>query len=295
VPLLFPLEHFPSFAQKLVSGSAEFIESMIPMLGMLALPLAVVSMLYRFKNRSANAVRGFVYGTAPLLIVILALYGRSTDSLVVLAPVAAVFGSAYFILLVEAKKLHRIYARGLIGLFVLVTAFQAISADFWPTTPEQVLGRNLAAQQYLNGVGSVGIRALFYTDVPWMIAWRTSGAGVWLPRSDADVFALSAKDLPMRYVILTPESESYSTNEIWYLLHRVRMWREYVKDPRAAVDEIVATLKLHKETAGLEGYLHRLKRDFAVSDTIAGFVPQMMDPLAPDDIQVLISPEIAPR
>ncbi len=59
-PVLFPVEHFTSFAAKLMTGTSEVAQAMAVTLGLVALPLALVSALYKFRAPTANAVRGFV-------------------------------------------------------------------------------------------------------------------------------------------------------------------------------------------------------------------------------------------
>ncbi len=71
------------------------------------------------------------------------------------------------------------------------------------------------------------------------------------------------------------------------MLHRVRLWREYMIDPNAGLKSIIQAAGLKTQYAkGAAKYLERLKRDFAVSQSIAGIKPHPTDPLAPDDIQI---------
>ena len=57
-----------------------------------------------------------MYAAAPILLVRFAVSDVSTNSAILLAPAGpAVLASAYFLLLLDAKKLHPFYAKVLIG------------------------------------------------------------------------------------------------------------------------------------------------------------------------------------
>lgn len=300
--LLFPVEQFPAFSEKLARRSAEFVTGFAPMLGLVALPFAVVSALYRFRSSQANAVRGLVYGIVAVLVPAAALYNLGPEASLMLTPVAAVFGAAYFLLLVDARKLHPVYAKTLIGAFVAITVAPALITLVWGADIQRT-EKQAAADQYLAALGLKGVSAVVYTDVPWITAWRTRGVGVWLPRADADVWELESRGLPMMVVVLTPECENYPIDEIWYVLHRVRLWRDYIRDPEEGV-----RLMLEHGLAEVFGVadrpdggrkdvaerLMRSKRRFSIDQTISGFVAQRGNPVAADDVQVLMHQSVAP-
>lgn len=293
-PLLFPLEEFGPFAQKLVTTSAALLGTLLPLLGIAALSFAAVSVLYRFKMPAANAVRRVMYGLIPIMVIVFGLYNESANSMIVFVPVVAVFGSAYLMLLVQAKKLHPFFAHVLVGGFLAVTAIQSVAPVIWGIGPDALNPKADAAGTYFGGLGSRGFQATVYTDVPWVAAWRTKGQAVWLPLKDADIYAMESKGFLMRIVILTPESSTYSENETWWLLHEVRLWREYIKDPAKGMKEILSTVTLKAEEIPIATKtMQRLKRNYMVSSTISGFVTKQLDPLGADEIQVLLHPDMA--
>ncbi len=236
--LWFPLERFASFAQKLVSGSTGVLAAMVSTLGLVVLGFAAVSMLYRFKIPQANATRGFAYVFVPLFTVIFALFSAHKHCVVLFLPVAAVFASAYFFLLLDAKRLHIVYSRALVAGLVLINAWTAIGAIVWPD------GRSIDDAN-LFFVRAAESSDIVYTDVPWLAALRTNGRAVWLPRTDADVEALASEGLPMPFVCLTRKSEDYPADEAWYLLYRWCVWRDYIKDPNACIERLGAEVESH--------------------------------------------------
>ncbi len=213
-PLLFAVEHFPDLSAKLGRSTSVLVNSALSMLGWIALPFALVCMLYKFKTPTANAVRGIMYAAAPLGVLCFALFSVEPGATAVLAPAAAVFACAYFLLLLNAKKLHPVYARGMVKAFLFIAMAPALIAIAWPdNTPDDP--RTVVVHRLFANAGTKGVSGILYTDVPWLSAWRTNSLAGWLPCTDSDVSELAAKGVPMRVIILTPESERYSPQEVW--------------------------------------------------------------------------------
>lgn len=300
--ILFPAERFSAFAEKLMRRSGDFLQAVAPMLGLIVLPFAVVSVLYRFRSPAANAIRGFMYVAAPLLMLTFAVYSVDTNAVIVLAPAAAVLASGYFLLLLNAKKLHPVFSRALVGGFVLLALAPTLPTVVWKSTDPRPQGTAAANTLCAMMSGSSG---LIYTDAPWMWAWRTNGVGVWVPTSDEDVWALAYQGLEMNVVLLTDESDGLQ-GEIWYALHRIPAWRDYVKDREKGTDAMVkgmtAYYREHSPAYNLkdiEAYSRRLitnaQRQFRVQKSISGFVEQRSDPSFPDFVQVLMDEDTAPQ
>lgn len=290
VALLFPAQHFSAFSKKLIIGTNELLTAAAGMLGWVVLPFAVVSVLFRFKKPTANCVRGFLYGAGMPMVAAFALYSVGTGVMLLFAPAVAIFASAYFLLLLEAKKLHPEYAKAVVIGLVVMTALPTLGLVTWKDE-----GRNRQSvstdQFFAANAEKMSPDLAVYTDVPWVAAWRTRSTGVWLPMSDDDVYRLVDRGIPMAAIVLTPESATYSPDEAWYVLHRVRIWRRYIENPEKGLKEILAesdTASDQKKNAG--SFFKRVKRNFAISESIAGYRSKTIDPLAPDDIQVFIQP-----
>jgi 4-amino-4-deoxy-L-arabinose transferase-like glycosyltransferase len=286
--VLFPIERFESFAAKLMTGTFGVMRAMSLVLGVIVLPFALVSTLYKFKIPSANAVRGFVYGAAVLLVICFALFSVDSYAVILLAPIAAIFGSAYFLLLLDAKKLHPVYARTVITALVLATCWPALGTVVWKSDLAE-RNKALASTMILRDT----FNSIMYTDVPWVIAWRTSGLGVWLPCKDDDVYELNSRNLPMRNVVLTPECESYSPTETWYMLYKYQFWRDYLKDPsvpaaKAAISMIAAQRDVTVEL--VERGLREMKRQLPISESIIGCTAERFGSLSPDDLIIVNCP-----
>jgi len=295
--VLFPFERFEHFTGKLMRGSVDMFGAAIPMLGFVALPFAVVCVLYRFKQPSANAIRGLLYGAFGLMMVCFGLYSVSAHAVIMFAPILAVLASAYLFLLLDARKLHRFFFRALVVGFAVVTAGPAIVSSNWPAFDAAESDRSSVADKFFAAIAARGITDAVYTDAPWTYAWRTNGVGVWVPRTDADFTALSASNIPLNAIVLTPESDGYSPDEMWYLLHRSRMWRDYIADPASVVRQITPVIEETRRAAGLRGqramnpkqFLERFKRGLAVSQTVSGLKEEArVDPGMTDYVIVFV-------
>lgn len=284
--LLFPMNYFSAFMEKISKGTTELLASIIQMLGLVMLPFSIVSILYKFKDSSANAVRGILYFTAPLIILTFAAYNVNKNAVIIFAPIAAIFASAYFLLLLEAKKLHPIYTRTLIGVFAALAISPSLVTVIWGTN-ERIDERAIAADRFYAKAGSAGASGTVYTDTPWTAAWRTTSTAIWLPRTDTDIAALEENAMPMGTVVLTPESANYPIDEAWYALYSISLWREYVENPKAGFRKIVQAAKIKSEQSKeAEELLARLKRSFAIAKSIEGLREQRISPLESNNILV---------
>ena len=286
--LFFPIERFSSFTSKLIAGSSDVLQNMGVMLGLLVLPFALVSMLYRFKIPATNAIRGLSYGIAAVLIVCFALFSTGFQSVIILAPIIAVFSAGYFFLLLDAKKLHPVYTQMITAAFVLIT--------FWPAfalvLESDQKKVNLGDMDYIIGAQKMA-GGLVYTDEPWIGAWRGDGVAVWLPRTDEDISELSAAGMPMRIVVLTAESGNYSPDEAWYLLHKIKLWRDYVNNPDACLQRIKDWTehagRKQSDFRGIEMGIRERKRALEVCSSLGGLNQVDIGPFAMDGVQVFIA------
>ncbi|MEN6355765.1 MAG: glycosyltransferase family 39 protein [Armatimonadota bacterium] len=286
--LLYPMEHFSSFSQKLMAGTSGAVGDMLSILGMVILPLAVVSMLYKFKSPSANAVRGVLYVLAPIFLMCIALFSLGNNALILIAPAASVFGSAYLFLLLDAKKLHPIFLKGILIGVILITSWPAVSAIVWATNEQA--DKMLEASAIMSQGDKLGVTCM-YTDIPWLAAWRTENeVAVWLPRSDADISKLVQDGYSMNVIVLTSESRSYPTDETWYKLYTTKIQREYIANPDKVLSRIRAYAKdigrSPEQTEAANKFFQQNQRNAEVFDSIKGYKQTDLGPFASDELQI---------
>jgi hypothetical protein len=319
--LMLPTDHFVDLARKLTIGIGDVGGQMAGILGWVALPFALVSILYRFRNADTNAMRGWMYGVLAIMSVCIALYSVDGMATVMFAPVVAVLASAYFLLLLDARKLHQFFARLLVAGLIFFTVYPSMVTAAWRSVPPLQESAIASARLFTTPVVNVrAATALIYTDAPWELAWRTLGTGVWLPRTDQDVASLEQASVPMNLVILTPQANNLPENEIWYVLHKTRLWREYLRSPEDALSGFMAASRMTKsgirfalsaelsrslqesgvaigipadEQARLtdpERFLDTLFRNarYPLSESLVGFLTVNENLLGPDYVQILV-------
>ncbi|MCE5324479.1 glycosyltransferase family 39 protein [bacterium] len=286
--LLYPIEHFSSFSRKLMTGTSSALVDLLTILGLVILPLAVVSMLYKFKPPTANAVRGLLYVLAPILLVSIALYSIDHNALVLLAPMAAIYGSAYFFLLLDAKKLHPVFWRGLMIGVIAITFWPALAQIIWRAPEKYDTLRE--ASTILSQGDKLNIGCI-YTDIPWLAAWRNLHMdGVWLPLSDKDIEHLGLNGFRMHTIVLTNESRSLPADEIWYRLFTSKLQRDFIADPDAVLERVrVHSQKLghdSEEATSIKRFFNQSQRNSEVFEALEGFRQADLGPYASDEIQV---------
>jgi hypothetical protein len=286
--VLFPLENFPAFSKKLMDGTSETVHDIVSMLGLVMLPFAVVSAFYRFKTPTGNAVRGLLYGVAPVLCLSIALFSLGSSAIILVAPAVAVFGCAYFFLLLDAKKLHPVYWRGILIGAILLVSWPALVAITWDRNDRENQMSDVT-RLMVNG-DALGITCM-YTDVPWISAWRTLRVvAVWIPRSDDDISKLGIEGLPMNAVILTAESRKLDPDETWYRLATMELQRDFVANP----DEVLERVRDYgnelgrspEEVKTMKSFFRQDQRNANVYDSLIGFRQADLGPFASDDLRV---------
>jgi 4-amino-4-deoxy-L-arabinose transferase-like glycosyltransferase len=285
--LLFPLDHFASFAKKLITGISDTIKFLMPMLGLLILPLSVVCILYKFKSPSANAVRGLIYGLSVILFACIALFSMDNNSLILLAPIIAIFGSGYLFLLLDAKKLHPVFVKGMIIGVVAITFWPALTKIIWTVKEPDT---TYEASAVLAQGDKLGVSCV-YTDVPWLAAWRTVRMNaVWLPHSDKDITQLDMNGFHMYTIILTKNTRNIPADETWYKIYTSKLQRDYIADPDAVlkrVQEYAEKIgRTSDQSQAAKKFFRQSQRNMDVFQSVEGFVRSDLGPFTSEDTQV---------
>lgn len=269
--VLFPIEHFNAFVTKLIAGSSELILAFVPMLGLAILPMVVVSMLYRYNSESGNMVRRFIYIAVAFSVFFFAVFSVDARAIILFAPIFGIFGSAYFFQIIDDRKLHPVYINLAIGV--------VIAASCLPSAAEIMVRRDplprseiTTPNEFFVSLSAGGLRGVVYSDLPWLAAWRMDVTAIWLPRSDDDVVELNAAGFPMRVILMTSEVDTYPATETWYLVHKSKLWRDYLRDP----DDCMAEFKREANPPEFwlerfQKYMQERRRTLPLSRSISGF------------------------
>lgn len=284
---LFPIRSFMPFLEKVIANTTELSNNLILILGFAGFALVIVSIFYKFKSPTVNAIRGVFYGLVAIGIMTFAAFGINKNSIIIFAPIAAVIAGGYLLLLIDTKKMDPAFGRLAIAAFLLLSALPSLKAIIWKDS--FLSPKYVATVSFFAKSADILSSSLVYTDVPWQMAWRTLGSACWLPIADSDVNNLRNHELPINVIILTAEVENYSPKEFWYQLYNVRYWRELTKDPNVGFKKYLefenappAILKPNML------YAKRAKRTFAISESIDGFVEQQLNVTQPEYIRIFI-------
>jgi hypothetical protein len=176
----------------------------------------LVGVMYGFRRRDVSRVRGLLLGVIAVSIFAMSLIGSDPERigpdvgggnlLVLVLPIVAIYGTAFFFLLLDRIPFRIKLTRG-----VAVAAFVALNVSpmiftllpprpgLFPYPPYiPPVTRAVAAQ--------FEPEALACSDLPWSVAWNAEHRTVWLPMSTDEFYELNDFVAPngFQYMMLTP-------------------------------------------------------------------------------------------
>jgi len=175
-----------------------------------------VGLMYGFRRRDATRLRGVLLGAIAAAIFAMSLIGSDPERLgpevgggnllVLLLPLVAIFGVAFFYLLLDRIPFRIKLTRGLaIGAFVALNVSPMIFTML-PPRPGQFpyppysppVTRWVANLFEPNELGC--------SDLPWSLAWDGDRRTVWLPMTVEDFYQISDFVAPksVQFMMLTP-------------------------------------------------------------------------------------------
>ncbi len=175
--------------------------------------LFLVGLMLNFRNATAQRLRYFALMSLAVFMFAQAL-GKTPVSelspilntenlLVLLTPLVVIFGTAFFLILLEQLTLPAITVRyGIIALLVLVACQPLIARIMFKTAP--ISYPPYSPQEIQRVSGWTTPDALIMSDMPWAVAWYGQRQSVWLTLDTQDDFyALHKKIKPVQALYLT--------------------------------------------------------------------------------------------
>jgi len=216
-----------AFWQKLIGNTRQILENDIPKLGgSWVTALFLAGLLMGFRNPSLKRLRYFLVSCLAVLTIVQAL-GRtqlSEDSpeinsenlLVLVAPVALMYGVSLFFILLDQIKMPFPQLRYVaVAIFSVAACFPMLFVFLPPKTGP------LAYPPYYppaiqDIAGWLKESELVMTDIPWAMAWYGKRQAVWLtlkagpdkndPNTHEDFFAINDCQKPINVLYLTPQT-----------------------------------------------------------------------------------------
>jgi 4-amino-4-deoxy-L-arabinose transferase-like glycosyltransferase len=175
-----------------------------------------VSMMYSFRRTDVSRLRLFILGSLGVALAGMALIGMPGESvnpavnggnlLVLLLPLVAIYGCAFFYLLLDRIDFSMKLTRGLaIGAFVVLNIAPMIFVllpprrGAYPYPPYCPPYMRLVAKWF--GKSEVGV-----SDLPWSVAWYMDRTALWLPSTPEEYFEIHDFVAPhsTQFAIFTP-------------------------------------------------------------------------------------------
>jgi len=172
--------------------------------------------LFGFRRRDVSRLRGLVLGMIGMAILGMSLIGSDPERvgpevgggnlLVLLLPIIAIYGTAFFYLLLDRVPFRIKLTRGvaIAGFVVLnvspmIFTFLAPRLFFFPYPPYIAPVARAVASQFEP-------EALACSDLPWEVAWDGERRTVWLPLTLNDFYELHDFVAPrgFQFLLLTP-------------------------------------------------------------------------------------------
>jgi hypothetical protein len=177
-----------------------------------------VGLMYGFRRRDTSRLRGVLLGLLSCAIIAMSLIGSAPeriepevfggDLLVLLLPLVAVFGVAFFYLLFDRISFRIRLTRGAaLGGFVLLNVAAMIFTVLPPRRsvyvfpyPPYITPVTRAVADYFE------TNALACSDLPWAMAWNGDRRTVWLPMTIDEFYEINDFVAPrgFQYVMVTP-------------------------------------------------------------------------------------------
>jgi hypothetical protein len=172
--------------------------------------------LYGFRRRDVSRLRGLVLGMITMAVLAMSFIGSDPERsgpevgggnlLVLFLPVIAIYGTAFFFLLLDRIPFRIKLTRGLaIGGFILLNVSPMI---FTLLPPRQGL---FPYPPYISPV-TRAVSAQFETDslacsdLPWAVAWDGERRAIWIPLTMEDFYEIHDFVAPkgVQFILLTP-------------------------------------------------------------------------------------------
>ncbi|HTS16021.1 MAG TPA: hypothetical protein VMP11_00455 [Verrucomicrobiae bacterium] len=175
-----------------------------------------VGVLYGFRRRDVARLRGLVLGAITVAILAMSLIGSDPERrgpeinggnlLVLLLPLIAIYGTAFFFLLIDRVPFRIKLTRGAaIGGFALLNVSPMIFSLLPPRPgmfpyPPYIAPVEQSVGAYFEPA------ALACSDLPWAVAWNGERRTVWLPTTIDDFYQINDFVAPygFQFMLLTP-------------------------------------------------------------------------------------------
>jgi hypothetical protein len=207
--------------RKIIFGGRDIFMRSFELLGASAIMLMFgVSLMHPFKRSRARWLRIFLVVGSIFVVVGSCLVSSRIDplddlnNLALLWPGFAIFGAAYFYVLLERLDLQYLIARyAIIGLFLIVCALPMI-VTIMPPRPAPYQYPPYFPPMIRTVSQMIKPDEIIMSDMPWATAWYGDRVSLWLPHDLKEFYAINDSLHTISGLLLTPISWQWSLMEI---------------------------------------------------------------------------------
>lgn len=200
----------------------------------------LVGLMVNFRSPAIRRLRYFVLLCLPVLVVVQAL-GRtvlseespevnSENLLVLLAPIAIVYGVSLFLTLLDQLELPLVLLRYAVMAVFCALVCLPILLVFLPPKPIPVAYPPYYPPRIQQIAGYMKEHELLMSDIPWAVAWYGKRQCMWLTlTAQGEFFSVNDTQKPIRGLYLTPKTMDARFLSDWITAGE-RSWGTFIAD-----------------------------------------------------------------
>ncbi len=168
----------------------------------------IPSLLFRFSDPVANAVRRVIVGMFLAIFFGVVVFVMELQIIAVVIPVMLVFSAAFLLYLWDQAQLRgstAMLAVGLLALPVLCPLASNLLMEHAPSIPVDKPAAMALGLVAKHAHGNIVV----LSDQPWIVAWYSGAPAVWLPQDPAKVSRIRTMFPGMHWVFLTQQVRQY--------------------------------------------------------------------------------------
>jgi hypothetical protein len=229
---------------KFVINEANVLKNDLPRLGgNWVWPFFLCGLLLPLRSEGLRRMRYFLVGSLALMAVVqplgqthLSLESPETNSenlLVLLAPLALIFGTAFFLTLLEQMVFPDPRIRSGVAIFFAVVMYVPLLLDL--AGPQDKAPNSPYAPFHIQSTAAMmHPDELMMSDIPWAVAWYGERPCAWLTLNDAGSFDELDKLQPIHAVYLTQRTTD--RRFLSQILDNQHSWERFMYDGLAKSD-----------------------------------------------------------
>ena len=210
---------FNSILRKAMLGFNQILRTLPTITIAWALAFFLPSLLFQFKDKSAENVRRIALACFAALTLEMLFFSVQLPLFVGIINVFMMFALAYVQHLIQQARLYRIGAASFVGLLALTVIYPLINDMFLKDRPQPL--RLSPTARDLGKMMAPG--EICISDQPWVTAWYANRPSAWIPAKDEKMAELRKRLPQTHWLYLTEQTKSFSPS--WeYVYSSLNRW-----------------------------------------------------------------------